>query len=129
MLSACAPASLSGARVSVMARKLPWLIAANKLIGQRCGAGFFTSVQVNLPEEGWPMVAPGVGCIVLAPKAAGFAIGQNMVGELLVVGADADGLVAVRPVSRANVRGYRWPLGHEPGPMVLPIMPDPDVTT
>lgn len=60
---------------------------------------------------------PAVGAVVVfwrgAPQAAtghvGFVVGQDRVGNLMVLGGNQGDAVSIRPFARNRVLGYRWP--------------------
>lgn len=94
----------------------PWCAA---FVGGCLEAAGVTSSRFESAKsyETWgsPLAAPIYGCIVVFSRDGGghvgFVVGQDKVGNLMVLGGNQGDAVNVKAFQRSRVTAYRWPLG------------------
>lgn len=103
----------------------PWCAAFTGAMLERVGiqssrfesAKSYTSWGVELHE-------PAYGCVVTFTREGGghvgFVVGQDVNGNLLVLGGNQADAVNIRSFSRNRVTAYRWP-ANEPGPLTYQL--------
>lgn len=118
--------------------EVPWCAAFVGACLEQVGiiSSRFESARSYL-DWGVPLDAPAVGCIVVFERGSwqghvGFVYGQDINGNLLVVGGNQSDEVNVRSFSRSRVIrsknrkeviGYRWPLMMgAPSMALLPVL-------
>lgn len=66
-------------------------------------------------DWGLPLERPAHGCVVVFERQGGghvgLLVGEDMAGNLLVLGGNQGDAVSVRAFPRARVLAYRWPPG------------------
>lgn len=69
---------------------------------------------------------PAYGCVVVFTREGGghvgFVVGQDKLGNLLVLGGNQGDAVNVKAFQRNRVTSYRWPVGVTIGQKDLPVM-------
>lgn len=92
----------------------PWCAAFVGAMLERAGvkSSRFESAKSYL-TWGTRLTAPAPGCIVVFTREGGghvgFVVGQDVAGNLQVLGGNQADAVNVRTFSRSRVTGYRWP--------------------
>lgn len=81
-------------------------------------------------DWGIALPAPIVGCVVVFEREGGghvgFVEGQDVNGNLIVLGGNQGDMVKLSAFPRSRASGYRWPRGFE---IPKPIPPLPIVNT
>lgn len=94
-----------------------------------CGvfaAAVFREVGIQPPQAwfrakswltwGAAISAPVLGCVVVFSRPGGyhvgFVVGQDKLGNLMVLGGNQGDAVKVSAFRRSRVEGYRWPAGY-----------------
>ena len=94
----------------------PWCAAFVGAMLERAGvkSSRFESAKSYL-SWGVQLKEPKADCVVVFSRDGGghvgFVVGQDSVGNLLVLGGNQSDAVNVRAFPRARVSGYRWPDG------------------
>ena len=94
----------------------PWCAAFVGAMLERAGikSSRFEGAKSYL-SWGSQLKEPAADCIVVFTRDGGghvgFVVGQDSVGNLLVLGGNQSDAVNVRAFPRARVSGYRWPDG------------------
>ena len=94
----------------------PWCAAFAGAMLERAGikSSRFESAKSYL-SWGVQLKEPKADCVVVFSRDGGghvgFVVGQDSVGNLLVLGGNQSDAVNVRAFPRARVSGYRWPDG------------------
>lgn len=94
----------------------PWCAAFVGAMLERAGiqSSRFESAKSYL-SWGVQLKEPQADCVVVFTRDGGghvgFVVGQDSVGNLLVLGGNQSDAVNVRAFPRARVSGYRWPDG------------------
>jgi len=105
----------------------PWCAAYVGAMLERVGirSSRFESAKSYL-QWGVQLAEPVVGCVVVFTRQGGghvgFCVGQDKVGNLLILGGNQGDAVNVKAFPRSRVTGYRWPSGIMVSAQSLPIL-------
>jgi len=112
----------------------PWCAAFVGAMLERVGirSSRFESAKSYL-AWGVLLTAPVPGCIVVFTREGGghvgFIVGQDLQGNLLVLGGNQGDSVNVKAFPLARVSGYRWPSELVPGTEPLPVLAAADFSS
>lgn len=118
-------------RGGIKTDEVPWCAAFTGSMLETVGitSSRFESAKSYL-TWGVSLPAPIVGCVVVFEREGGghvgFVEGQDVSGNLIVLGGNQSDMVKLSAFPRSRVSGYRWPVGFE---IPKPIPPLPVVNT
>jgi uncharacterized protein (TIGR02594 family) len=77
-------------------------------------------------DWGVSLPGPALGAVVVFQREGGghvgFVVGEDVHGNLMVLGGNQGDAVTIAPFARARVVGYRWPTAVNPPAGVLPVL-------